>query len=53
MKAELSGCRHPGMELPTEVLSPGRGTAVARQAGGSLVAIALLGSLGEESQKEK
>lgn len=41
------------MELPAEILSPESGAALARQAGGSLVAIAQLGSLGEENQKAK
>lgn len=53
MKVVLSGCSQLGTELPAEILSPGSGSALARQAGGSLVAIAQLGNLGEESQKAK
>lgn len=51
MKAGPSGCSHPAMELPAEGWSPGSRTAFARQTGGSLVAIAQLGSRGEETQK--
>lgn len=49
MKAAL--CSHLGMELPAVVPSPGIWTVLARQAGGGLVAVAQLGSLGEGSQK--
>lgn len=51
IKARLLGCISLEMELPAGVSDPGSGAVLARLAGGGLVVIAQLGSLGEESQK--